>query len=101
MRLRNPWRSESPGHYRRRFGRPTNLDPGERVLLVFEQLVEGAQIALNGQPLEGLVTDITERLEANNEITVRVRPQQAEAAGPQFVGHLVADVRLEIHSASD
>ncbi len=35
----------------RRFNAPTNLDPGERVLLVFDRLDRSAEVTLNGTAL--------------------------------------------------
>lgn len=68
-----------PGHVRltRRFHRPTNLGPEERVWLVFHGLGGTAHISLNGRTL-GTITppartaryDITHNLSSRNELTV-------------------------------
>jgi glycosyl hydrolase family 2 len=58
----------------RRFGRPSNLGPGETVWLAFECVVGAAQVRLNGESL-GTVErtgrfDVTGRLMDRNTLTV-------------------------------
>jgi hypothetical protein len=60
----------------RRFGRPTNLETGDRLRLAFTGVTGQAQIKLNGDAL-GTVTgngtiDVTHRLRERNELEVVV-----------------------------
>lgn len=90
--------------FRRRFGLPTNLDPGERVCLAFDGIGGDAEVTLNDRPLirlqsseETVRIEITAQLQRRNELAVEVEfdPQQ-EADKP---GGLWAPVALEIHAA--
>ena len=68
--------------FTRTFHRPTNLEPGCEVQLVFEGLGGKAQISLNGQKIQGigddyrcgvsLHIDVTDRLELHNELQVEI-----------------------------
>ena len=132
IRLRGPWRYESlsaeitdpasgrvplPGAWQELFGevagrvrfsrtfhRPTNLEPGSRVHLVFEGLGGAAEISLNGRKIgesangtaaeDSLRIEVTERLNPHNELQVDVQYDPTESATP---GGLWGLVVLEIH----
>jgi hypothetical protein len=72
IRLRAAWTHEGGGVSVRRFNKPTGLDGGERVWLVWEGAVEAAE--LNGEPLDISPTpspirhDVTDRLRLANEM---------------------------------
>ena len=105
MRLRPPWeqqRRENELLWRRRFGRPTNLEQHEQVFLVLEAVEVDAEVAVNGTRL-GTVRPagptarfaITELLEPRNELVLTVvapsgRQQCTDKLPP------LAEVRLEI-----
>ena len=87
----------------RRFGRPTNLDADERVVLVFEDVVGLARIELNGQRLGEILPnqaraefDVTSRLDENNRLTVEM--SWDPSALPQETSRLWSEVALEIRS---
>lgn len=113
MRLRNPWElsgSSVGGRVVvvRRFGRPTNLEPHERVALVLEGLAVDSSISFNGrllgQPSNGrLQADVTDELRARNELAVDAPladDQRSRLTRPDgradAIGTLVSDVRIEI-----
>jgi hypothetical protein len=79
----------------RRFGRPSNLSPGETVWLVFERVAGAAEMWVNGGRLGALAGagsfDVTTALAARNELAVIV---EADGDGCGIVG----DVWLEIRS---
>lgn len=90
IRLGPPWEvSAADGRvtHRRKFGRPTNLGPGERVWLVLDAVPGPATVSLNDSPLGTAAgpfsTDITDLIRPRNEVVV-------DAAGP------LGEVRLEI-----
>ncbi|TWT86147.1 hypothetical protein Mal64_38870 [Pseudobythopirellula maris] len=91
IRLRAAWRHDAAsGVAERRFHRPTGLEGGDRVWLVFDEPAPaGATVALNGGALalDASRADITEQLEASNELRV-------DASGD--VGLWVASAQLEI-----
>jgi hypothetical protein len=68
IRLRAAWTHEGGGVSVRRFNKPTGLEGGERVWLVWDGAVEAAE--LNGEPLDVTPTrhDVTERLKLANEM---------------------------------
>lgn len=68
IRLRAAWTHEGGGVSVRRFNKPTGLDGGERVWLVWDGAVESAE--LNGEPLDVTPTrhDVTDRLRLANEM---------------------------------
>jgi hypothetical protein len=68
IRLRAAWTHEGGGVSVRRFNKPTGLDGGERVWLVWDGDVEAAE--LNGEPLDVSPTrhDVTDRLRLANEM---------------------------------
>ena len=86
--------------YRRRFHRPTNLDPHERVWIVFDGVGGSARVAVNSQELGCIAADsefparfeITPLLQGSNELVVDVS-FGSEASGP---GGLWAPVAIEI-----
>ena len=92
--------------FRRRFHRPTNLDPNERVLLVFEGVGGIARVELNGQAL-GTATDretrtafeITELLQPGNEISVDI--EFDPVTSPSRRGGLWGPVAIEIFVVRD
>ena len=105
IRLRRPWHCESTEGglvWRRRFGRPTGLTPGQRVELVIDGLPPAASIALNGQLLpdrreEELGRsrfDVTGCLLARNELAIRLPLPQAHP--PSSPGTPPVQVVLEI-----
>ncbi len=99
--------------YTRRFNRPTNLEPDERVWLVVAAVDHQARLALNGQPFAELSTgaaaardDITPLLRLHNVLEIEVtlpaetyhdRTARGDRAGKP--GGLVGEVRLEIERA--
>ncbi len=119
IRLRGPWECEPEGRpplrmqipcrwadaglagfagrvrFRRRFGCPTNLDPGERVWLTFGGVEGSVVVTLNGQslpaladPAGGFEYEITSLLLPRNELLVDVD-------GPA-TGGIVGEVALEV-----
>ncbi|MCA9249115.1 MAG: hypothetical protein KDA42_18460 [Planctomycetales bacterium] len=88
--------------YRRRFHRPTGLEIGEAVFLVFDGVRSRGMVQLNGAPLgcvdeAGGEFDISAQLDEPNILLVRVEhtaePTADQAARP---GGIVGEVRLEI-----
>jgi beta-mannosidase len=101
IRLRGPWECEPLGAGRarstRRFNCPTNLEPHERVWLVFDGFDSDAEVTLNGQPLGRFAAgdcprefEITSLLEPHNVVSVEAS-RRADGAGS-----LAGEVRLEI-----
>ena len=98
IRLRDPWqcqRSSETALYRRRFGRPTGLEQGERVYLVIERAGGMGRVTLNGVPLDfgasdgsGLQQDVTALLNERNELTIAVVPSHG----------VLGEVRVEIRT---
>ena len=102
--------------YRRRFNRPTNLDPTERVWLVIEQAIGRGQYSLNGQPLgtigadaRSASSDITSLLALRNVLEIDfelpdrtaghpLTPNPSPARG-EGDNALPGDVRLEVRAA--
>lgn len=84
---------------RRRFNRPTNLDPHERVWLVIEGVEAGSPAALNGSALgevgaagQPVEFDVTGRLAMHNELAIDIVWNGQDGAAADIFG----DVRLEI-----
>jgi beta-galactosidase/beta-glucuronidase len=87
--------------FRRRFQKPTNLDPHERVSLVFDGIGGTGRVALNGQEL-GSVTasddtqryDVTLLLQASNELLVELafEPRQSGSATGGLWGPVVIEI---------
>ena len=95
IRLREPWEcttTEETAQFRRRFGRPTGLEAGDRVELVIEDNAGEARVTLNGTlvhsgSLAAMHCDITKLLLPRNELVIE------SASRP-------SNVRLEIHEPS-
>jgi hypothetical protein len=100
--------------YRRKFGCPTGLEPGDRVRLVIEQVEAFGAVALNQVMLGDIGSgrtntgfDVTALLKPRNELCVDVELPRGEPLSPSLshrdrerqAGGLVGDVCLEIHSA--
>jgi len=90
--------------FQRRFGRPTNLEPSERVFVVFEGVGGNATVWLNGQPLGQLkgprgAFDVTELLRPSNQLVVEV--EYAPDRWPDTPGGLWGLVLIEIRQSSD
>jgi hypothetical protein len=90
--------------FRRRFHRPTNLDPDERVFLVFDGIGGRAEIRLNGRQFSSIDAaacpagfDVTALLAPRNELTVDVVFDPDKVPGQP--GGLWAPVALEIRGA--
>ncbi len=89
--------------FSRRFHRPTNLEPHERVFLVFEGIGGAGRVRLNDEPL-GQVTlndrpiefDVTGRLAPFNRIDVELQFTPSDTVPSQ--GGLYGAVALEIRS---
>ena len=94
----------TPGtaRFRRRFHRPTNLDPHEQVRIRFENLGGSAVVALNRAQLgtisraqSAAAFNITDYLKPSNELTVDVTFEPRHDS-PTHTG-LLAPVVIEIH----
>lgn len=91
---------------RRRFHRPTNLDPHEHVFIVFDGIGGTAEISVNGHHL-GTVADgperqgfdITSLLQPANDLFVEITFDAESSADRP--GGLWAPVALEIRSQRD
>jgi tellurite resistance protein TerC len=108
IRLRKPWCCEVTNQgflWRRKFGRPTGIEPAETVWICFEGLPSGCELTLNAEPL-GLASTAQPRTEFNltgillarNEVEIRLPPDGTRTAGtesPPF------DVYLEIRESSN
>lgn len=75
--------------FRRRFHRPNNLESHERVEIVLEGVVAAGHVSLNGRPLGPIDTrmhsfrsDVTDRLEANNQLAVDLEITQQRFSQP-------------------
>jgi hypothetical protein len=84
-----------PVSFYRRFGRPTNLETGDRLRLAFAGVTGPAEVRLNGVPV-GVVNgsgavDVTHRLRERNELEV-VMEARNDRCG------ITADVFLEIEA---
>ena len=95
--------------FTRHFNLPTNLEPAERVWLVFDGVDHSASVTLNGEPLGTLAgmqtrrVDITGRLALRNRLEVEVSLALTEFADTAARGDragkpggLTGEVRLEI-----
>lgn len=98
--------------YRRRFNRPSGLDPHERVWLVVEGVDAFGAVALNGRQLgeaRGYASpasfDVTELLQPGNELLLEVELPR-ESAGvlrpgrENLPGGPIGEVRLEIRASA-
>ena len=99
--------------YSRRFGRPTGVQPGQRIDLVVERLDAFGLVLLNGRSLgavaagqSGWRADVTHLLAPRNELGVEVELPEEPADSPPLArpgrsgcpGGLIGEVRLEIFS---
>ena len=91
--------------WRRRFSRPTNLDPGEAVWLCVVGRGATLAVALNGDYLGTVATeqpvrefDVTSRLTPRNELTIDVH-RPADAPPGQTSSKAEVNVRLEVRRA--
>lgn len=94
IRLGPPWKT-SPTRdrvlHRRSFGRPQNLDPGERVWLALSTAAP-AQVVLNGEPIGSTAAeqpfwaDVTDRLAVRNEIVIDCRTGDSPRDVALFIG---------------
>ena len=79
----------------RRFGRPTNLETGDRVRLAFDRVTGAAEVYLNGERVGGIdgvgTFDVTDRLRERNEVEVVVTVTSDECG-------IVGDVVIEIEA---
>lgn len=89
--------------FSRRFHRPTNLEPHERVFLVFEGIGGAGRVGLNDEPLGQVALtdrtiefDVTGRLAPFNRMDVELQFTPSETAPTQ--GGLYGAVVLEIRS---
>lgn len=87
--------------FRRRFGCPTNLEPHERVFLVFDGIGGEAQVTLNDRPLGAIAAEkdtaefeVTGLLNWRNQMTVDIDFDPARSPGRP--GGLWAAVVLEM-----
>lgn len=71
--------------FRRKFHRPTNLDPHERVLIVFTEVAGSGRVSINGDHV-GEFTGHGELVEF--EITALLRPFNELAVELKFDPHL-------------
>ena len=82
-----------PVSFYRRFGRPTNLETGDRVRLAFGRVTGAAEVYVNGQRVAGLdgsgTFDVTDQLRERNELEVVV---QATNDGCGIVGEVVVEI---------
>jgi beta-galactosidase/beta-glucuronidase len=91
--------------FRRRFHSPTNLEPDDRVWLVFDGVGGQGTVRINGEDVGRLQSsdqpqrfDIFATLQPFNEATVELEFDPATAATP---GGLFAPVALEIESSHE
>jgi hypothetical protein len=91
--------------WRRRFSRPTGLDPGEAVWLCIASRGAMLSVTLNGQPLASIEPtnalgefEITARLRPRNELAVEAYRSAGTGTEPMPAKH-DANVRLEIRRA--
>ena len=82
-----------PVSFYRRFGRPTNLETGDRVRLAFECVTGPAEVYVNGERVGELAEagsfDVTDRLRERNRLEVVVMATNDECG-------IVGEVTLEI-----
>ena len=122
IRLRHPWDEVAPSTpdrkaFRRRFNRPTGLDPWETVSLEVDRVLYCGEVALNGTALGELQTselfaaDVTGLLQESNLLTIEVDPKTAADKLPSSAsiyivdaeeppGSPIGDVRLVIRAHS-
>ncbi|MGO8745346.1 MAG: hypothetical protein ACLQNE_05100 [Thermoguttaceae bacterium] len=108
IRLRGPWSCDPAPEgicWRRRFGRPTGLQPQQSVWIVVEGIVQEGSVALNGRILGRLGVPGNEplaRFEVSGSLLPRnelwIRLENGSANGPGQGGDLgpAGEIRLEI-----
>jgi hypothetical protein len=91
--------------FQRRFQKPTNLEPHERVHIAFDGLGGTAALTLNGESLTRLCDvestqtfDVTDQLGQSNTLAVELTWGPAESR--QHQGGLWGAVAIEIHDAT-
>src|SRR5262245_23713420 len=92
--------------FRRRFHTPSNIEPGDRLWIVFDATGGTGLVALNGHslgqldPAAGTTSfDVTGLLQINNELAVELEFTEHSAQAPP--GGLFGPVALEIRRARD
>lgn len=84
--------------FSRRFHKPTNLDPNERVHIAFDGIRGKAKFALNGSSIEAQGDassfDVTERLVPSNLLTVEITVDAEDLAAS---AGLYAAVAIDIY----
>ena len=92
--------------WRRRFSRPSNLDPGEAVWLCIAGRGATLAIALNGESLGTIAGteaarefDVTSRMKPRNELAIEV-VELPDSPAPPPPRKAEANVRLEIRRAT-
>jgi hypothetical protein len=100
IQLPAPWAELFEGRVRgvqlsRRFNRPTNLGPADRISLVVNDLPAGARVSLNGitltpQPPDAAQTAVfpTQHLEPHNLLTIDFDVAATAAAGDLIWGEV-------------
>jgi beta-galactosidase/beta-glucuronidase len=91
--------------FQRKFHPPSNIAPGDRLAIVFEQVAGRGTVLLNGEPL-GQITpesirtrlDVTGRLTPNNELTIDLDFTEFAPQSPP--GGLTTPIALEIEAAA-
>jgi hypothetical protein len=102
IRLRGPWSCDPAPEgirWRRRFGRPTGLQPQQSVWIAVEGIVQPGSVALNGRILGRLGVpgsepvarfEVSGSLLPRNELCIRLENGPASNLGP------TGEIRLEI-----
>jgi hypothetical protein len=80
IRLREPWEvstlDDSRSRRSRRFGRPRQLEPHERIWLVIQTMPDSCTVHVNGRELQsgavGFRFEVTDLLEENNRIQIEL-----------------------------
>jgi hypothetical protein len=91
--------------FTRRFNRPTNLDPNERVWIVLTDVPEDVRLQVNGRPLAAesrfhgeVAFDATSSLQDHNLLEIEIRHDPTAAPGES--GGLHHAVIIEITQSS-
>ncbi len=84
---------------RRRFGRPSNLEPHERIHIALDCVAGEADVAVNGETVASAVAsgesqsfDVTERLKPSNELSIKLTfdGRTAEDSGESLASVAIA-----------
>lgn len=97
IRLASAWSTtptDAGVRHSRRFGRPTNLGPGDRVWLVCDAVPGPTRALVNGvlvaeAPAGPLAVDVTGLLEPRNELTL-------EVASREPLGEVAVEIRANL-----